>query len=108
MFQTIADQNEYPFEWLDVREPSEDELKTLSEKYNLHESSIKDWLQPDHLPKYEDLGSYIFIIFRMHCEEVSEEADTVQELTNKGYFFHGRAGYYHSQTSLGRAGIDKE
>ena len=83
MIKTIADPSQYPFEWLDVTDPSEEEVRQLREKYGLHASSIKDWLQPDHLPKYEDVGSYVFIIFRMHSEKVGTEADTVTELTDK-------------------------
>ncbi|WP_439581408.1 magnesium transporter CorA family protein [Dyadobacter bucti] len=87
MIQTIADKSEYPFEWLDVLDPSEDELKEIAQKYKLHDSSIKDWLQPDHLPKYEKVDGYIFIIFRTHAEKVLDEADTVQELSNKVAIF---------------------
>lgn len=83
MIKTIADSSQYPFEWVDVTDPDDQELKEIREKYALHESSIKDWLQPDHLPKYEDVGKYVFIIFRMHSEKVGSEADTVAELTNK-------------------------
>jgi magnesium transporter len=87
MIQTITDTSEYPFEWIDVLDPDDNELKTLSEKYHLHASSIKDWQQSDHLPKYETVGDYIFIIFRMHCKQVSAEADTVPELTDKVVIF---------------------
>lgn len=83
MIQTIADSPQYPFEWVDVTDPSEEELKTIRTRYKLHESSIKDWLQPDHLPKYEDVRTYVFIIFRIHSEQVGAEADTLAELTNK-------------------------
>lgn len=87
MIQTVTDPSEYPFEWLDITDPDDEELKSITEKYDLHESSIKDWLQTDHLPKYEDVGSYIFIIFRVHSENVSVEADTVTELTDKVAIF---------------------
>ncbi|MEO6287778.1 MAG: CorA family divalent cation transporter [Dyadobacter sp.] len=87
MIQTVTDKSEYPFEWLDLLDPNDEELKSITEKYDLHESSIKDWLQTDHLPKYEDVGSYTFIIFRIHAECVSAEADTVTELTDKVAIF---------------------
>jgi magnesium transporter len=87
MIQTITDQPRYPFEWLDVLDPDQEELKTIAEKYALHQSSIKDWLQSDHLPKYENVGEYVLIIFRVHCETVPEEADTVPELTDKVVIF---------------------
>ncbi|MCF0069023.1 magnesium transporter CorA [Dyadobacter sp. CY261] len=83
MIKTIADSSQYPFKWIDITDPDEEELKQVREKYALHESSISDWLQPDHLPKYETVGQYVFIIFRMHCQTVGAEADTVGELTDK-------------------------
>lgn len=87
MIQTIVEQGKFPFEWIDVTDPSDEELKEVTTNYQLHESSVKDWLQPDHLPKYEDVGSYYFIIFRMHSEQVAAEADTVTELTDKVAIF---------------------
>lgn len=83
MIRTIADSSQYPFEWIDVMDPDEEELRQIRAKYALHESSVKDWLQPDHLPKYEDVGTYVFIIFRMHSEKITSRADTVAELTDK-------------------------
>ncbi|TLV02673.1 magnesium transporter CorA family protein [Dyadobacter luticola] len=87
MIKTITDQKKFPFEWLDILDPEPEELKDIAAKYKLHESSIKDWLQTDHLPKYENVGSYVLIIFRIHCHKVPEEADTVPELTDKVVIF---------------------
>ena len=87
MIHTIAEKNKYPFEWLDITDPDEEELKKLKQTYSLHEASIKDWQQPDHLPKYETMNGYVFIIFRMHAESVTDEADTVPELTDKVAIF---------------------
>ncbi|MCF2496931.1 magnesium transporter CorA family protein [Dyadobacter chenhuakuii] len=87
MINTIAEKSKYPFEWLDITDPNEEEMKQLTETHSLHKSSIKDWLQPDHLPKYEKVGDYVFIIFRLHSEKVGPEADTVPELTDKVAIF---------------------
>ena len=87
MIQAIADSQKYPFEWLDITDPSEEELTELTKEHSLHEASIKDWRQPDHLPKYENLEEYIFIIFRLHTDKVGDEADTVPELTDKVAIF---------------------
>lgn len=83
MVQTIADKSEYPFEWLDVTDPDPKELRELAKKYHLHESSVNDCLQADHLPKFEIVEGEIFIIFRLHTNQVLGQADTVQELTDK-------------------------
>lgn len=85
MIKTLADKSEHPFEWLDVTDPGKDELDEIAKKYNLHESSVNDCLQPDHLPKYEIVGTEgdVFVILRLHTSEVANQADTVRELTDK-------------------------
>jgi magnesium transporter len=85
MVKMFADKSSHPFEWLDVTNPSMDELREIAHKYNLHESSVNDCLQPDHLPKYEIVGNEgdVFIILRLHSSEVTNQADTVRELTDQ-------------------------
>jgi magnesium transporter len=83
MIRSIARKSEYTFEWVDVDDPSKEEIHEIATCYDLHDSSIEDCLQPDHLPKYEIVPPYTFIIFRWHSEKVESRADTVQELTDK-------------------------
>jgi len=83
MIENIATKEEYQFEWVDVTDPPKEELHEIARKYELHDSSVEDCLQPDHLPKHENVGPYIFIIFRLHTDKVADKADTVQELTDK-------------------------
>jgi magnesium transporter len=88
MLQEIANEAENGFEWLDITGPSSEELMQLAKKYNLHPSLVKDCLQPDHLPKYERMDNYSFIIFRVHLANDHPEADSVQELTSKIAIFY--------------------
>lgn len=76
------------FEWVDVFSPSKEELAAIAEKYELHPALVKDCLQPDHLPKYEKMDNYSFIIFRVHDESGVNDAHTVQELTHKLAVFY--------------------
>lgn len=76
------------FEWIDLTKPTNEELSSIAEKYNLHPALVNDCLQPDHLPKYERMEDYAFIIFRIHTQNNVAEADTVQELTHKIAFFY--------------------
>ncbi|MFF5383384.1 magnesium transporter CorA family protein [Pedobacter suwonensis] len=71
------------FEWIDLVNPNSAELMKLAEKYKLHPALVNDCMQPDHLPKYERMQDYAFIIFRIHIENDLPEADSIQELTNK-------------------------
>jgi magnesium transporter len=83
MIRKLAKPKEYPFEWIDVIDPDKEELHKVASEHKLHESSVQDCLQPDHLPKYEIVGDYTFFILRIYTSETSIEADTVQELTDK-------------------------
>jgi magnesium transporter len=83
MVNKLAEKVNNAFEWIDVIDPAQDELQGIAHEFNLHESSVNDCLQPDHLPKFEKLENYSFIIFRMHTPGMNGEADTVQELTDK-------------------------
>jgi magnesium transporter len=83
MVNKLAEKSTYPFEWIDVVDPDQEEIQRIAKEYDLHESSVNDCLQPDHLPKFEQVDNYTFIIFRMHAPGNNGEADTVQELTDK-------------------------
>jgi magnesium transporter len=50
--------------WIDLETNSREMVTELAAKFNLHELTIEDSLDRDHLPKLEDYGSYLFLIFR--------------------------------------------
>lgn len=83
MIQLLASKEQNGFDWVDLSAPTDDEIREVAGKYTLHEASIKDCMQPDHLPKYELFDNYTFVIFRVFSPNHVHEADTIQELTNK-------------------------
>ena len=78
------------YEWIDLVAPDREELQTIAGKYQLHDASVNDSLQPDHLPKFEHLKGYTFTILRFYIEDKPSEADTVEELTDKMAIFISR------------------
>jgi magnesium transporter len=90
MVRTLAEKDKRGFQWIDVIAPDDGELQSITQEYGLHESSVQDWQQADHLPKYEHLKDYAFIILRVYDDHDNKEADTVQEVTNKIAVFCGR------------------
>lgn len=78
------------YEWVDVINPSAEELKTIAEKYSFHSTSIQDSLQPEHLPKFERIGNIVFIIARVYDHLSMRDADSIQELSNKIAIFAGK------------------
>ena len=51
--RTIINSNDPPFIWLDVVNPTKEELANIARQYGLHSTSVEDSLEPEHLPKYE-------------------------------------------------------
>lgn len=77
------------FVWVDLIDPTEKELKSLAKQYNLDKKSVLACLDPEHLPKFEKLQNYHFLILRHFDENAAPVADTVQELTRKVAIFLG-------------------
>ncbi len=89
MVQQHATTQESGFEWLDIVSPLPEELQEIASRYQLHANALKDCLQPGHLPKYELIGDTSFVIVRLYTPDTpEEEADTIQELTNKVAIFY--------------------
>lgn len=87
MIQKLAEKNGLPYEWIDIEGGDEQEINQVAQEYGLHEASVKDSLESDHLPKYERLKEYTFVILRVYDAQDNKEADTVKELTNKVAIF---------------------
>lgn len=83
MKKIFASKTSQGFDWIDLTDPTIEEIQDIAKQFSLHETSIKDCMQPDHLPKYEVVDNYTFVIFRVFTKQALTEADTIQELTNK-------------------------
>jgi magnesium transporter len=78
------------FDWIDVSNPTTNELAAIAEKYSLHSNSVQDSLQPEHLPKFEWIDDIIFIIARVFDPLSNRDADTIQDISNKVAIFVGK------------------
>jgi magnesium transporter len=50
--------------WIDLAAPTVDELRLHEDPFAFHPLAIEDCLTPEHQPKIEDFGPYLFLIFR--------------------------------------------
>ncbi|NJL24413.1 MAG: hypothetical protein HC902_04085 [Calothrix sp. SM1_5_4] len=73
----------HDFHWLDIGDPAPEILHDLAKTYELHPTSVQDCLQPEHLPKFEEINEVGFIVLRTFDPDSGKDADTVQELTRK-------------------------
>lgn len=76
------------FEWTDFCNPNKEDLKEMSEKYQLEFHQIKDSLEPGHLPKIEKLAKYHFLILRAFTSTIGRGASTITEFSSKIAFFY--------------------
>lgn len=68
--------------WIDIYDPTEEDIQSVSSKYNLNSFTLMDSLDPDHLPKYEEHNDTHFLIIRLFHEE-DQKLPTIQSLSSK-------------------------
>lgn len=78
------------FRWIDIVNPSLEELQNVATEFSLHPTSVQDCLDPDHLPKVEEFEHFLFIITRIYDQEQKSDADTIQEVSRKIAIFCGK------------------
>lgn len=91
MQQTLLDSNaQHNLRWIDITEPTPEQLHTLAEEFGLHPLTVQDCLQSDHLPKFEVTESDgTFIILRAFDFDFKGTPDNLQDLSNKIAIFTG-------------------
>lgn len=90
MIRVIRREGEPPIPiWLDVEDPTAEELGQLAQDYRLHPTLVEDCLEPMHLPKHEQSGDVTFMIVRAFDLEADDEDTSVQGLTRNIAVFLG-------------------
>ncbi|HUR93213.1 MAG TPA: CorA family divalent cation transporter [Gemmatimonadales bacterium] len=89
--RTVLQRPDPPLVWLDVVQPTGEELGELSRTYGLQSTAVNDCLDPEHLPKFEQFDTHAFVIIRAFDERSERSCGTVQELTRKLAIFSGPA-----------------
>lgn len=83
MVKTILEKSTASFEWIDVTDPSREEMEVLKLKYNLAQASINDCFQAGHLPKIEEFENYHFLVIRSIPKQFDSFADSLSEITER-------------------------
>jgi magnesium transporter len=76
------------FHWVDLENPKMAELTQLVATYGLSGHLLEDLLQVGHLPKFEKVGEFNFLILRAFSAKENGKFTTIPELTNKIGFFY--------------------
>ena len=88
MIRTVIDGTQ-GLTWVDVVEPTSAELTEIAHLYGLHPTSVRDSLDPEHLPKFERFPDRYFAIIRVFDVASSPDCATVHEMTRKVAIFAG-------------------
>jgi magnesium transporter len=75
--------------WIDLSEPTPEELASLTTDYGLHPTLVADCMDPGHLPKHEMWDDATFIMVRVFDHDARETDTTVRSMTNKIALFIG-------------------
>ena len=75
------------FTWLDITDPTLEELDEVSKKYQLHGYTLRDCLEPDHLPKLEELENARFIITRIPVNNAAKDY-SIRGMSSKVALFY--------------------
>jgi magnesium transporter len=79
----VLERSDPPLAWLDLVQPTAEELESVARTYALQPTAVKDCLDPEHLPKFEPFDAHVFVILRAFDAEAQRTCGTVQELTRK-------------------------
>ena len=81
--RTVLERSDPPLVWLDLVEPTPEELASVARTHGLQPTAVKDCLDPEHLPKFEAFDTHSFAILRAFDAQSERTCGTVQELTRK-------------------------
>jgi magnesium transporter len=71
------------FRWIDLESPTQSELEALFTEHKINPLAVQDVLEPEHLPKFEDLDGVYFLILRVYDLDCAADSATAEELTRK-------------------------
>lgn len=81
-------EHDYPFNWVDVCEPDDNDLRNIALSLSIPDHAVIDCLQPEHLPKMEEIGENNFIIIRYFDPTCTLQHDTFQLISRKLAIFY--------------------
>lgn len=76
------------FSWIDICQPDYNQLHQLSEDLHMNVLLIQDSLEHGHLPKWEKLDDYSFLILRAYTALPEDRVTNINKLSNKIAFFY--------------------
>lgn len=71
------------WEWIDVIAPMEEDLQFLHQRYHINYLLLEDTIDPNHLPKYEEVGDVKFFLTRESTDLEKRTLNTISDISSK-------------------------
>lgn len=71
------------FKWIDVLDLQIQEIKSISDEYKINHLWLEDCIDPNHLPKFEDLGDLKFLLTRINTNTERLNLNTISDVSTK-------------------------
>ena len=85
----IIFQNQH-LKWINLHNPSYEELTSIAKEYNFLKLTIADSLEPGHLPKFESDENLSFLLIRYFDKEDTGHSNIVREFSHKLSIYFGK------------------
>ena len=83
---------EYEFceglKWIDITEPGQADMDEINQEYGFHPHLIRDSMDPDHLPKYDEADDVRFLIIRIYVPSTDKRTAAIRDLSSKVAIFY--------------------
>ena len=90
--------------WLDLEDPTEEDYEILKERFRFHPLLIQDCINPQYIPKCDEMDDYIFLVLHSvyyYIDKKEEDALSVREIdifVGKNYLVTIHSGHIKSVT----------
>ena len=71
------------FKWIDVFDLKPEEIRSISSEYDINHYLLEDCIDPNHLPKFEDLGELKFLLTRINTIAERLNLNTISDVSTK-------------------------
>jgi len=71
------------WEWIDVTAPTDEDLQFLHERYHINYLLLEDTIDPNHLPKYEEVGDVKFFLARESTDLERRTLNNISDISSK-------------------------
>ena len=71
------------FKWIDVLDLQIEEIRNISAEYDINHLLLEDCIDPNHLPKFEDLGNLKFLLTRVNTNTERLNLNTISDVSTK-------------------------